>query len=165
MEFIEHTIAWCKGEIFEAKLILLFGIIVLVSAFLFVKLGTTPSAKAMLYPLLVVGIMFSAIGGGMLYSNPKRIVEFKQAYENNPKAFVESEKERADEFISWYPKTRWIMTGIGILGVLLFLFWAVPIGRAIGISLIIIMLATFVVDHFSEERAEIYYQKIEETLE
>lgn len=164
MEFIDHAIAWCKGEIFEAKLILLFGIIVLVSAFLFFKVGTTPSAKAMLYPLLVVGVMFSAIGGGMLYSNPKRIMEFKKAYVENPKAFVESEKNRTDEFISWYPKTRYIMTGIGVLGVLLFLFWSVPIGRAIGISLIIIMLATFVVDHFSEERAEIYHQKIEEAL-
>jgi hypothetical protein len=165
MEFIEHAIAWCKGEIFEAKLILLFGIIVLVSAFLFFKGGTTPSAKAMLYPLLVVGIMYSAIGGGMLYSNPKRIVEFKQAYAENPTAFIESEKKRTDEFISWYPKTRYIMMVLGVIGILLFLFWAVPIGRAIGISLIIMMLGTFVVDHFSEERAEIYHKHIIESLE
>ncbi len=79
MEFIEHAIAWCKGEIFEARLIILLGIIVVISAILFYKAGTTPSAKAMLYPLLVVGIMFSAIGGGMIYSNTKQIVEFKLA--------------------------------------------------------------------------------------
>lgn len=164
MEFIEHAIAWCKGEIFEAKLILLFGIIVMISAILFFKFGSTPGSKAMLYPLLVVGLMFSVIGGGMLYSNPKRILEFKQAYEENPETFVESEKKRTDEFISWYPKTRYIMTALGVIGILLFFLWAVPIGRAIGISLIIIMLATFVVDHFSEERAEVYHQKIEEYL-
>ncbi len=165
MEFIDHAIAWCKGEIFEARLILLFGILVIISAILFYKVGTTPGAKAMLVPLFVVGIMFSAIGSGMLYSNPKRILEFESAYSGNPQAFVKSEKERTDNFISWYPKTRYIITGVGIMGILIFLFWAAPIGRAIGISLIIIMLATFVVDHFSEERAEIYHKHIVEALE
>jgi len=61
MELIEHSIAWCKGEIFEARLILLFGILTIITAIIFYKVGTTPSAKAMLYPLLVVGIMFSVI--------------------------------------------------------------------------------------------------------
>lgn len=164
MNFLDHAINWCKGEIFEARLILLFGIIVLASAFLFSIIGKTPSARAMLYPLLVVGIMFSIIGGGMLYSNPKRIVEFEKAYAENPEAFVASEKARTDEFISWYPKTRYIMTGLGLLGILLFIFWAAPIGRAIGISLIILMLGTFVVDYFSEERAATYQNAIETEL-
>ena len=35
----------------------------------------------------------------------------------------------------------------------------------LGMSLIIMMLGTFVVDHFSEERAEIYYEKIMEELD
>ena len=164
MEFIEHTLNWIKGEIFEARIILIFGIITVICAFLFWKIGTTPSAKVMLFPLLAVGIMFTAIGGGMLNSNPKREVEFSHAYKTNPHEFIQSEKERVETFMSWYPITRYIMAGLAILGIVLFLFWATPIGRAIGISLILMGLATFVVDHFSEERADIYYQKIEEAI-
>lgn len=164
MEFVDHAIGWCKGEIFEARLILLFGMLMITSAILFYKVGVTPGAKAMLFPLIVVGIMFSVISAGMLYSNPKRIIEFKRVYSENPQAFVKSEKERTENFISWYPKTRYIMTALGIIGIMIFLFWADPIGRAIGISLIIIMLATFVVDHFSEERAEKYHKHIVEAL-
>lgn len=44
------------------------------------------------------------------------------------------------------------------------MFWAASIGKAIGISLIMTMLAIFVIDHLSEERAETYHQKIEEAL-
>jgi len=161
MEFIQHAINWCKGEIFEARLILLFGIVTIISAILFYKTGTTPGAKAMLFPLLVVGIMFSTIGSGMMYTNPKRMVEFQQAFDENPTTFIQSEKDRTDAFISWYPKTRIIFAILGGMGILIFMFWATPIGRAIGISLIIMMLTTFVVDHFSEERAETYHQKIE----
>lgn len=165
MEFIEHSIAWCKGEIFEGKLILLFGIIVLLCAFLFYKTGTTPGAKAMLYPLLLVGLMLSATGSTMLYTNPKRIVEFQKAYTENPEAFVKSEKKRTDEFIIWYPRTRYILSVLGVIGILMFLFWPAPLGRAIAISLLTIMLATFVVDHFSEERAQIYHTAIMEQIE
>ncbi len=165
MDFIQHSLNWCKGEFFEAKLILTFGIGVIIIAILFYTWGNTPSAKAMLFPLLVVGLMFSIIGGGMLYSNPKRMVEFPKAYEENPTAFIKSEKARVDEFISWYPKTRYIMAGLALIGLACFLFWATPIGRAIGIALILMALATFVVDHFSEERAEIYYKEIMNQLE
>lgn len=163
-ELIQHTMNWCRGELFEAKLIVLFAIISIISAFLFWKAGTTPNAKAMFIPLLLVGIMFSGIGGGMLYSNSKRMPEYKQAYEKNKIEFAESEKKRTETFISWYPKTRYIFSAVAVIGIVCFLFWAAPIGRAVGIALILMTLATFVVDHFSEERAEVYHAKIIEAL-
>lgn len=164
MEIIEHSLTWIKGEIFEARLILLFSLLTILSAFLFWKVGATPNAKAMLFPLLVAGIMFGTIGIGMLYNNPKRVVEFQKTFTENPKAFTNSEKERVETFVGWYPKTRIIFAILGAVGIFTYMLWASPIGRAIGIALIIMMLATFVIDHFSEERAEIYYKKIEVAL-
>jgi hypothetical protein len=164
MEFIQHTLDWCKGELFEGRIVLLFGLVTIVIALLFWKAGSTPNAKAMLFPLLAVGIMFAGIGGGMLYSNHNRITDYPQAFQNNPTEFIKAEKERTENFISWYPKTRYIFSALAILGIILFLFWATPIGRAIGISLVLMTLATFVVDHFSEERAETYHQKIVKEL-
>ncbi len=165
MEFIQHSISWCKGEIFEARIILLSGLILVTIALLFYFAGTTSNAKAMLFPLLAVGILFTASGTTMLYTNPKRITEFSQQYQENATAFIQSEKERADEFISWYPMIRYVASGLGILGIVLFVFWAAPIGRAIGIALIIMMLATYVIDHFSEERANAYYEEILKAVE
>ncbi len=160
MDFIEHTHNWIKGEIYEARLIVFFGVLTLVAAFLFWKTGTTPGAKAMLFPLLSVGIMYAVIGGGMLYSNPIRAKEFSKAFEENQTEFMHSEKKRVESFMGWYPKTRYIMAGMAILGIIFFLLWSTPIGRAIGIGLMLMGLATFVVDHFSEERAKIYYEQI-----
>ena len=160
MEFMDYTNQWIKGELFEAKLILSFAIFIIAIACMFYFWGTTPGAKAMLFPLLFVGILFSAIGGGMLYSNPKRAKEFPKMALQNEQGFIQSEKERVEQFMNWYPITRWIMAGAGLFGIGIFMFWETPIGRAIGIGLIITMLATFVVDHFSEERASIYYQHI-----
>lgn len=163
MEIIQHTTHWIKGELFEGKLVLLFGTVTLLSAILFYKFGTTPNAKAMLFPLLVAGLMFIGIGGGMLYSNPKRLAEFPKVYQENPKAFVKAEKERVEAFVKWYPTTRYVFAVLGVLGIVLFLFWDKPIGRAIGIALLLMTVATFVVDHFSEERATIYYKHLTKT--
>lgn len=164
MEFITYTQNWIKGEIFEARLILVFALVLIVSALLFFKTGTTPNAKAMFYPLLVAGLLSAVIGGGMIYNNNKRLVTFTEAYQSNKSEFVKSEKERTNEFISWYPTTRYIFAGLGIAGILIFLFWSTPIGRSIGISMIILTLSTFVIDHFSEERAELYHNAIIEEL-
>ncbi|MFK7926143.1 MAG: hypothetical protein AB8H47_29615 [Bacteroidia bacterium] len=164
MEFIDHSLNWCKGEIFEAKFITLFSALILLSTLLFWRIGTTPGAKAMIIPLLVVGLLVGSLGIGMLMSNSKRLKDFEQVYQADAQAFIQAEKTRTDEFMSWYPITRYIMLGIGLLGIGLFVFWATPLGRAIGISLLLIMIGTFVIDHFSEERADIYHAKIIEAL-
>lgn len=165
MEFLEHAVAWCKGEIFEGRLILLFGIIVLVSAFLFSKVGETPSAKAMLYPLLVVGILFVGIGGIMSYSNPKRIVEFETAYAENPKAFIQSEKERVEGFQYMYTVTLVIATLSFTFAMFVFWFSNSPTLKAVAIAVAIFGISGLVIDYFSEERAAIYYEKIVETID
>lgn len=156
MDVLQHAIAWCKGEIFEGRFIVLFGLLAIVSALLCWKIGTTPNAKALFYPLLAIGILFGGIGGGMLYSNPKRIATFTEQAKENPQVLLEAELKRTEEFMSWYPITRYVAAGLGVLGIALFVFWGTPIGRAVGIALILATVAVFIVDHFSEERAEIY---------
>lgn len=160
MELIQYTHDWIKGELFESKLITLVSITLIVIALLFYFFGNTPNAKAMLFPLIIVGIIFTSVGVGMLNNNLKRTDKFNLAYQNSPQEFASSEKARCEVFMPWYSTSRWIVSALGILGILIFVFWSAPIGRAIGISLILITLMAFVVDHFSEERANIYYEKI-----
>ena len=46
MEFIEHSVAWCRGEIFEGRMLALFGAAIVLLALVFARLGSTPSARA-----------------------------------------------------------------------------------------------------------------------
>lgn len=61
MNLIDYTTNWIKGELFEAKLIVAFGILTLIAGFLFWKTGTTPNAKALFIPFIMVGAIYSAI--------------------------------------------------------------------------------------------------------
>ena len=53
MEFIQHAINWCKGEIFEGSMFAIYGTVLVLVSMLFRKIGNTPFTKAMIIPLLV----------------------------------------------------------------------------------------------------------------
>lgn len=165
MNFIEHAINWCTGEIFEGKMIALFGIAVVAVSIAFWKTGTTPYAKAIVVPLLVVGLLSISAGSFMVINNNKRIVVYKAAYQENPTAFVQSEKKRTDDFIKWYPYTMYIMSAIILVGIASYLFFGGAWGRGIGLALILFGFSVLVIDHFSEERAETYHHHIVKALE
>lgn len=165
MELIQHTTNWIKGELFEAKLIVAFGLLTIIAGFLFWKIGTTPNAKALLIPLIVVGAVYTSIGGGMLYSNPKRMVELPQSYQQNKEEFAKSEKKRVDDFQYGYKISKIVATVLFLLTLIIFWTTKNPNWMGIGIALTYFALAGLVVDYFSQERADIYYAEILKEIE
>ncbi len=165
MEFIEHTVAWCRGEIFEGRLLALFGAVVVAASLAFWRFGSTPSARAMFVPLLVVGALALAVGLSMSFNNQSRIGTYQSAYAENPAAFVQSERERTEAFIRWYPYTMYTFSVITILGLAVYLWRPTPLGRALGLATLVLGLAVLFLDHFSEERAAVYHSQIVQELE
>ena len=78
---MQNTINWYNGEIFEGKFILGFGFFLILTALLFYFLGNTPTAKALLIPMLVIGIFFSITGANMIRSNGKQKQEIAEVNE------------------------------------------------------------------------------------
>lgn len=164
MEFITHTINWIKGEMFEASIIGIFGTLVVLSGIAFWKFGVTPTAKSLILPLIVVGVIFISSGVSMYFSNQKRLVEYQQNYQENKTEFIQQEKERVENFQYMYNISK-ILATVGFL-VALIAFWFTKSStfQGIAIGLAIFGFTSLVIDFFSEERASIYYDKIELVL-
>lgn len=165
MDLIQHTISWIKGELFEAKLIVAFGLFTIIAGFLFWKIGTTPNARALFIPLLVVGAIYTSIGGGMLYSNPKRLIALPQSYQQDKVAFAQLEKKRVDDFQYGYKVSKIVASIFFLLTLLIFWTTKNPTWMGIGIALTYFGLAGLVVDYFSQERADVYYSSILKVLD
>ncbi len=165
MDFIQHTINWCSGEIFEGKLLALWGLAILIVTFFFWKTGTTPFAKAIVIPLLVVGLLTVASGASLVINNNKRIVTFQKEYQADKTAFIKSEKKRTDYFIKWYPWTMIIMGVIMLGGVVLMNVKGTPLPRAIALAMMLFSFSILFLDHFSEERADVYHREIVKALQ
>ena len=161
MGLIEHTVRWCQGEIFEGKMIVLAAIAVSLVGFSFWKFGTTEYAKSIFIPFLFVGVLLGGLGTTLITSNPKRIVTFQEAYNQDPIAFVKSEKIRTDAFISWYPKTLWILVVVGTLAMIGYGLTLRALPNSISLALLLVCFMGLMIDHFSKERAFVYAKEIE----
>jgi putative Mn2+ efflux pump MntP len=160
MDIMQNTINWYNGEIFEGKFILGFGFFLILTALLFYFLGNTPSAKALLIPMLVIGIIFSITGANMIRSNGKQKQEIAKKYEQNPKEFVKAEIKRVDDFQYLYPMSIAISLACFLIAIALLYFTQNVNLKAIAISLILFGMAFAVIDYFSKERATIYYEQL-----
>lgn len=157
---MQNTINWYNGEIFEGKFILAFGIFLILTASLFYFLGNTPTAKALLIPMLIIGIFFSITGANMIRYNGKQKQEVAKKYEQNPKEFINAEIKRVDDFQYLYPMSIAISLACFLIAIALLYFTQNVNLKAIAISLILFGMAFAVIDYFSKERATIYYEQL-----
>lgn len=160
MKFIEYSIQWAKGEIFEGWCVTLFGISIIICTTALYKYGTTTNAKALVVPLAVVGLLFGLLGSYMLYSNNQRIPKMEVDYQGNATNFIESEKKRVEDFQVLYPISLAISAACFLITLLAFIFSKNATFQAIGIALSVVGFSLIIIDFFSKERAHIYYEHI-----
>lgn len=156
MSFLEHTLNWVKGEIFEASMLALWGTALVVMAAFFWKFGHIATARTLIIPFLVVGLFWGIAGGIGLYVNTQRLDRYSQEYEKSPGDFVSRERKRVDGFIWWY---RYLLVGWSLLilaGLIIFMVWGGNSGRAVGLGLVLFGISGLLVDHTSEQNAHRY---------
>jgi len=160
MGFYNHTLNWITGELFESYFIANFGVITILGGILFGKFGSTPNSKALLFPLIIVGIIYTVIGLSMVVSNNKRLTAYKQDFDKNNYSFVQAEKKRVEDFQIGYTISKIVASVCFPITLLLFWFSKSPNFQALGIGLALFALSGLVVDYFSQERANEYYGTI-----
>jgi hypothetical protein len=141
------------------------GVLSLLLAGLLWKYGTTINAKSLIIPTMVFGVLFALMGSYMVYSNGQRQTEFQQAYEFNSEQFINSEKQRVEDFQFMYPTSLAISAVCFLITLIAFVWSKNPNFHAIGILLSVFGLSLIIIDYFSKERASIYYDKILQQLQ
>lgn len=164
MDFVRHSVQWARGEILEMALIAAAGLTVAVIGVAFGRLGGTPLARAMLVPLVVLGLSFAVMGVSGYATNRNRIPAYERAYREDPAAFVRAERTRVEGFQYMYRITN-VLAPV-CFAVAAGLFWLTldARARAAGIALVIFGLFGLVIDGFSKERADVYHAAILERL-
>ncbi len=160
MDFIHHTTNWIKGEIFEATIFGSFGLLTIICSLLFWKFGETPNSKALIIPLIIVGLFFLGTAFSGISSNKKKIPQYTEAYKQDKSAFVKSEKARVEGFQYLYTMTIIIASVCFVLAICAFVFTHNATLRGIGIALAIFGITGLIIDYFSKERADNYYKEI-----
>lgn len=161
MNILTVATEWAKDEIFSSKFFVLGGILFVIASVGFWQLAKTDTARAFIYPTLVAGLLLSAIGIGLWYTNATRLKNFEKDYNTNASAFVESEIIRADKTVAEFKTVVFKAIPIIIaVAALLIVFLDKPIWRAISITTIAMMAVILLVDSNSSTRIEEYGKQL-----
>ena len=145
-------------------MILFSGIIIIVISLLIWKYGTTPNAKSLVIPLMVVGLFFSIGISTMMISYPKRIAESELEFKENAPQFILSEKKRVENFQILYKYSVAFAAVSFALTIIAFGLMENRIFQSICIALLLVSVSLIIIDHFSKERAKFYYIEIQKQL-
>lgn len=161
MDILKTATDWAKAELFSTPFFMLFGVIFMAASFGFWQLGKTEIAKAYIIPTLVAGLLLLIIGLGLFFTNKSRITEFKNAYNTDSAAFVESEIIRTEATLKEYSTVVFkAIPIIIIVAALLIFFINTPMWRAISITTIAMMIVILLVDGNAHARIKTYHEQL-----
>jgi hypothetical protein len=160
MDLLKLGIEWAKAEVFSAKIVWLFSIIILLSAVGFSFWGKTPMARAFFIPMLVAGIFLVSVGIGLYAANHPRIAQFEKDYKLDAKAFITKEIARtADSQVQLKLVFR-ILPAITIAAAILLMIFPSPHWRAITVTMILLTAFLMTVDSNTEARNDAYHEQL-----
>lgn len=160
MDILKLSTEWAKAELFSAKIVGLFSIIVLLSALGFALWGKTTMAKAFVIPMIVAGLFLMAVGIGLYASNKPRIEQFKNEYNANTADFVQKEIARTTKSQGDFKVVFKALPAIIVLAVILLLFFPSANWRAITVTLIALCTFLMIVDSNTEARNNTYREAL-----
>lgn len=163
MDFFQHTLNWVRGEILESVFITISGIVIVTIAVLLFKNGSA-GAKAFWLPLLLVGAIMVIAGGFQVDANQRRRDQFEIRYQTETD-FVLQEKGRVEQFMPLYVQVRVVVTLFFLFGMTLIWFSENRYLHGMAIGLIMLAVSALIIDYFSKERADLYYEMIQQELE
>lgn len=164
MDLLKLSIEWAKAEMFSAKIVWLFSIVVLLSAGGFALWGRTAMAKAFVIPLFASALFLIAVGAGLYYANKPRIAQFEKEYQSDTESFVKKEIERTAKSEGDFKLIFKILPLIIIVAAILFMILSSPNGRAISITLILLSVFLMAVDSNTSARNAAYHQQLVKEL-
>lgn len=160
---LEHTLNWYRGEVFEGQMILVLAVVVTLVALLCYFVGTTPYAKALLIPFLLLGLLLTGTSLGMIIKNQKAQTEVVEQYEQDAEAFRATELKRVEGFMYMYPTTLAVSTPLFIIAVLMLALTKNVYLHATALALVVMSMSMIGIDYFSKERALIYQEHLQQS--
>lgn len=160
MDILKLSVEWAKAELFSAKIVWLFSLIILLSAGGFALWGKTVMAKAFVIPLIVSGILLIVVGAGLYAANQPRIAQFETSYKNDADGFVKKEIERTTKSDGDFKVVFKVLPVIAIVAAVLLILFSTPNWRAISITVILLVTFLMVVDSNTAARNAEYREQL-----
>ena len=161
MELLKHTTDWVNGEIFQGKIMLIIGILLLIGGIAILK-SNHEILRGMLIPLGLIITLLLGYGGFQTLARPSHLVNFSAVYQENPEKAKQQEYDKAVKDDKTYKNLKVVWAVLIVLSVVVYFIVSKDYFKGLAIGLIGLFLTTLIVDSILQYRLGIYFKKITE---
>ncbi|MBC8181575.1 hypothetical protein H8E88_10675 [candidate division KSB1 bacterium] len=159
MELLKYITEWIKGEVFQGKVMIAIGVMLLIGGIMILKNGNELLSGTTI-PLAFILLIFFGYGGFMAFGRPAHLDKVTVAINTNEADTIKMEAEKAQKDHRMYSILKIIWSILIVVAVGLYFIFTKDYYKGLAIGLIALFFATLVVDTVLHHRLKIYQQGI-----
>ena len=160
MEFLNDLQLYFRGEKAESAVILLISVTLLLASVALIFWVRQPFTKGLGGVLLLAALIGVSVGGAVFFRTDSQVAELAAVYRSSPQEFVDVEGQRMDKVVESFRTYRFMYIVSGIVALGLVSLTSSPALHGAAVGLFVFAAMGFSIDHYAEERALWYAEKV-----
>jgi len=161
MSFTDHLQQWLSGEIYQGRAMIALGLVV-AAALLLVFRSQAPLLRGMIIPLCLLLVLLLGYGGAVAFGRQARVAEVTATYAESPAEVVAAEVAKHEKDARYCGLLMKVYPFLMIVGVLLLVLVSSPYIKGVGLGLVLLFCATYLVDSGFHSRSTRMLEALEQ---
>ena len=157
MNLLDYTTTWAKGDIFQGRIMLTIGIVLLIAGITIFR-SNHDLLKGMLIPLGLVVLILVCYGSVLAFTRSGHLENVKTVYAENQVQAIQKEYNKATTDNKNYTMLKPIWVVLIIISAILFYFLKTDYLKGLAIGLIGLFFTALLVDSMLHYRLKPYYE-------
>ena len=163
MELVDHTVAWAKGEIFQGRIMFLYGLLLFIS-FAFIWRSNHEVLRGTMIPLGIVICVMLGYGGYLMASRPSIPSKVGHAFSINPYQTAQDELTRLQADHKTYSALKPIWVTLIVVSAILYLLVSGLYWKGLSIGFMALFISGLVTDTCLHYRLSKYMDSVQSAL-
>lgn len=160
MEFLNDMQLYFRGEKVESAVILLVSLALLLASIALIFWVRQPFTKGLGTVLLLAALIGVSVGGAVFFRTDSQVAELSSVYTSSLQEFADVEGQRIDKVVASFRYYRFMYIIAGIVALALVSLTRSPALHGASVGLLVFAAMGFAIDHYAEERAMWYAEKV-----
>ncbi|MBD0404747.1 hypothetical protein [Flammeovirga sp. EKP202] len=156
MKLLEHTTIWAKGDIYQGKVMLCFGILFLIAAIIILR-SNHELLKGTLIPISLAVVMLLGYGGFLTFTRNGHLTNVESVYNESPAKAIEQEFEKAKKDHEAYSKLKPVWAVLIVLSLGLFFIFKTDYLKGLSLGLVGLFFLALIIDTNLHFRLKPYF--------
>ncbi len=163
MELLKYTSEWVEGEIFQGKIMLTIGLLILIGGIAIIK-SNHELLQGALIPLGLMLMIFLGYGGYQTFGRQSQITKVTAVYEESPEKALKQEYDKALKGDKTFKTLKIVWSVLIVLSVIVYFIFSKDYFKGLAIGLMALFLTTLIVDSILHYRLETYLKGLTEMI-